>query len=169
LRLDCTFCRRRFIGRFAQSESFQIVFSRHIGGSALKKALVNMLARPQEQVDDVVRRADGIAAGAGDELTVIDCTTSAPATLRTLARDYPSITFVDAPLGRAPKEAWAGELSVMVGPHPDTLEKIRPVLSAFATTIQHAGPSGSGHTLKLINNILSLGYGALHAEAADFP
>jgi hypothetical protein len=45
LRLDCTFCRRRFIGRFAQSKSFQIVFSRHIGGSALKKARLGMAER----------------------------------------------------------------------------------------------------------------------------
>jgi hypothetical protein len=45
LRLDCTFCRRRFIGRFAQSESFHIVFSRHIGGFALKKALLGMAER----------------------------------------------------------------------------------------------------------------------------
>lgn len=118
-----------------------------------------------EQVDDLVRRADGLAVGAAPGSIVVDCTTSAPSTLLKLAEDFPDLTFVDSPLGRSPKEAWAGELSVMVGSSEETLTAIRPVLSAFATTIQHAGPLGSGHALKLVNNIVSLGYAAIYSEA----
>ena len=118
-----------------------------------------------EQVDDLVRRADGLAAGAAPGAIVVDCTTSAPPTLLSLAEDYPELKFVDSPLGRSPREAWAGTLSVMVGSDEETLEAIRPVLSAFATTIQHAGPRGSGHALKLVNNVVSLGYAAVYSEA----
>jgi 3-hydroxyisobutyrate dehydrogenase-like beta-hydroxyacid dehydrogenase len=39
------------------------------------------------------------------------------------------------------------------------------VLECFADTIIHAGPVGSGHRLKLINNFLSLSHAAIAAEA----
>ncbi|WP_395023090.1 NAD(P)-dependent oxidoreductase [Dongia sp.] len=104
-------------------------------------------------------------AGAKRPLIVVDCTTSNPATLLRLAKDYSHLTFVDAPLGRSPKEAWAGTLAVMVGAEAAVLEQIRPMLAAFATTIQHVGGLGDGHRLKLVNNLVSMGFAALYAEA----
>ena len=84
-----------------------------------------------------------------------------------LAAEYAprGLVFVDAPLGRSPHEAWKGALSTMVGADASTLERIRPVLAAFATTIQHVGALGDGHRLKLVNNFISLGYAALYSEA----
>jgi 3-hydroxyisobutyrate dehydrogenase-like beta-hydroxyacid dehydrogenase len=113
---------------------------------------------------EVERNVLGIAE-AEQPLIVVDCTTSNPATLLRLAQEHPRLTFVDAPLGRSPKEAWAGTLSVMVGAEAAVLEKIRPVLSAFASTIQHVGGLGDGHRLKLVNNLVSMGFAALYAEA----
>lgn len=119
-----------------------------------------------EQVDALVRGRNGLASGASSGLIVVDCTTSEPSTLLKLARDYPGITFVDSPLGRSPKEAWEGRLSVMVGcDDQETFERITPVLSAFADAIQYVGPLGNGHRLKLVNNLVSLGYAALYSEA----
>jgi 3-hydroxyisobutyrate dehydrogenase-like beta-hydroxyacid dehydrogenase len=116
------------------------------------------------EVERIVSGPEGIAA-ARQSLIVVDCTTSNPATLLRLADEHPDITFVDAPLGRSPKEAWAGTLSVMVGADPAVLEQIRPVLAAFASTIQHVGELGDGHRLKLVNNLVSMGLAALYAEA----
>jgi len=132
---------------------------------AERSDIVLLCVSGPDQVDDLVRRADGLAAGAAPGSIIVDCTTSAPSTLLKLAEDFPDLRFVDSPLGRSPKEAWAGELSVMVGSSEETLDAIHPVLSAFATTIQHAGPPGSGHALKLVNNIVSLGYAAIYSEA----
>ena len=39
------------------------------------------------------------------------------------------------------------------------------MLNAFADTVQLIGPLGSGHKLKLVNNLVSLGYAAIYAEA----
>jgi 3-hydroxyisobutyrate dehydrogenase-like beta-hydroxyacid dehydrogenase len=113
---------------------------------------------------EVERNVTDIAS-AGRPLIVVDCTTSNPATLLRLAEEHPALTFVDAPLGRSPKEAWAGTLSVMVGAESAVLERIRPVLAAFASTIQHVGGLGDGHRLKLVNNLVSMGFAALYAEA----
>src|ERR671929_115876 len=35
----------------------------------------------------------------------------------------------------------------------------------FARRVVHTGPTGTGHTMKLLNNFLSMGYAALYAEA----
>lgn len=113
---------------------------------------------------EVERIAKDIAA-AGRSLIVVDCTTSNPTTLLRLAKEHSQLTFVDAPLGRSPKEAWAGTLAVMVGAEPTVLEQIRPVLAAFASTIQHVGGLGDGHRLKLVNNLVSMGFAALYSEA----
>jgi 3-hydroxyisobutyrate dehydrogenase-like beta-hydroxyacid dehydrogenase len=120
-----------------------------------------------KEVEALVADDDGLAAGARPGPTVIDCTTSDPSTLLRLATEYAprGLVFVDAPLGRSPHEAWQGELSTMVGGELSTLERIRPVLAAFATTIQHTGALGNGHRLKLVNNLISLGYAALYSEA----
>ncbi len=120
-----------------------------------------------KEVEALVADDDGLAAGAKPGLTIVDCTTSEPSTLLRLAGEYaPSgLVFVDAPLGRSPHEAWLGTLSTMVGGELSALERIRPVLSAFANTIQHAGALGNGHRLKLVNNLISLGYAALYSEA----
>jgi 3-hydroxyisobutyrate dehydrogenase-like beta-hydroxyacid dehydrogenase len=113
---------------------------------------------------EVERIVEGIST-AERPLIVVDCTTSNPATLLRLAQEHPRLTFVDAPLGRSPKEAWSGTLSVMVGADPAVLEAIRPVITAFASTIQHVGGLGDGHRLKLVNNLVSMGFAALYAEA----
>ena len=53
----------------------------------------------------------------------------------------------------------------MVGADDETFAKIKPVIECWAGVINHLGPVGSGHTMKLINNFISMGYGALFAEA----
>ncbi|MEO0637467.1 MAG: NAD(P)-dependent oxidoreductase, partial [Pseudomonadota bacterium] len=73
--------------------------------------------------------------------------------------------YVDAPLGRTPKEAWAGTLDTMVGAEPAVFERIKPLLYVWAGKVVHIGGVGDGHKMKLLNNFLSLGYGALYSEA----
>jgi 3-hydroxyisobutyrate dehydrogenase-like beta-hydroxyacid dehydrogenase len=119
------------------------------------------------EVEAIIAGSEGLASAARAGLTIVDCTTSEPSTLLRLAERYApnGLVFVDAPLGRSPHEAWKGDLSTMVGCDDATLERIRPVLASFATTIQHVGMLGDGHRLKLVNNFISLGYAALYSEA----
>lgn len=118
------------------------------------------------EVQAIVQGPDGLAS-AGKPLLVIDCSTSDPSvTIRLAAELAPAgITLIDAPLGRTPADAKAGTLDVMVGGDPAVVERARPVLDAFAGRVVHTGPTGTGHTMKLLNNFLSMGYAALYAEA----
>jgi 3-hydroxyisobutyrate dehydrogenase-like beta-hydroxyacid dehydrogenase len=118
------------------------------------------------QVEAVIHGSDGLAA-AGRPLVIVDSSTSDPSVTVQLASQLApaGITLIDAPLGRTPKDAAEGTLDVMVGGEVEVVERVRPVLSAFGRRVVHTGPTGSGHTMKLLNNFLSLGYAALYSEA----
>jgi len=118
------------------------------------------------QVEAVIDGPDGLAS-AGRELLIVDCSTSEPAsTMRLAAALAPAgITLIDAPLGRTPKDAWDGTLDVMVGGAPEIVARAQPILEAFAGRVIPTGPVGTGHTMKLLNNFLSMGYAALYSEA----
>lgn len=119
------------------------------------------------QVEAVVRGETGLLAGARPGLHIIDTSTSEPVLTRALHAELAAlgIAFCDSPLGGTPANAEAGTLSAIVGAEPEALAVIRPVLEAFCARITHVGGPGAGHTMKLLNNFLSMGYGALYAEA----
>ena len=100
-------------------------------------------------------------------LIIIDSSTSEPAVTRRLAQlcADKEVRFVDAPLTRGPAEAEAGTLNMLIGADAETLEAIRPLLEACAENIIHAGPTGAGHTIKLLNNFLILTEASALAEA----
>ncbi|MDR6755647.1 3-hydroxyisobutyrate dehydrogenase-like beta-hydroxyacid dehydrogenase [Mycoplana sp. BE70] len=114
----------------------------------------------------VVEGDEGIAA-AGRPLTIIDCSTSDPSVTTSLAARLAvkGTTLIDAPLGRTPADAAAGTLDVMVGGTDADVARVRPILDCFAGRVIHTGPTGTGHTMKLLNNFLSMGYAALYSEA----
>lgn len=118
------------------------------------------------QVEALVLGEDGLAS-AGRPLLLIDCSTSEPESTRQLAAKLApqNIRIVDAPLSRSPKEAWEGTLDVMAGGAPADLAEALPLLNCFARRVVETGEVGTGHTLKLLNNSVSLGYAAIYAEA----
>lgn len=88
---------------------------------------------------------------------VVDLTSSLPATTRRMGTALAplGVDFLDSPLSGGVAGALAGTLTAMVGGDPDLLERVRPVLSTFATNVRWAGPLGSGHATKALNNALS--------------
>jgi 3-hydroxyisobutyrate dehydrogenase-like beta-hydroxyacid dehydrogenase len=119
------------------------------------------------QMEDIVRRGDGLLAGLKPGGIIADCTTAQPDSSIALAAEIAAKggRFVDIPMTRTPKEAEAGKLGLMTGGDSATLADIRPVLECFADTIVYCGSVGAAHKAKLINNMLSLGYAAVTAEA----
>lgn len=119
------------------------------------------------EIERLMEGPDGLIAGLRPGAIVVDTSTANPDSTLALAprlaeRD---VTLVDAPLSRTAKHAWEGTLRTLVGGDAATLERLRPWLETWAEQIVHAGEVGDGHKMKLLNNFLSLGYGALYAEA----
>ena len=98
---------------------------------------------------------------------IVDCSTSNPVSTEALAAKAgdAGLHWADAPLGGTPAQAETGELSAMVGATEETFARIEPVLGTWAKTVVRVGAPGAGHKMKLLNNFLSLGYGAIYAEA----
>jgi 3-hydroxyisobutyrate dehydrogenase-like beta-hydroxyacid dehydrogenase len=119
------------------------------------------------EVEGIVRGKDGILAGAEPGLIVIDSSTADPVSTAALAEELKAAgaALVDAPLSRTPKEAEAGTLDVMVGAAEEDFAKAKPIIECFAGKIVHVGPTGAGHTMKLINNFVSISYAAIYSEA----
>ena len=129
--------------------------------------IIHICVSGSQQVESIIRGADGIMASGKAGLIVIDCSTSDPVSTLQLADELQQqgMAMVDAPLSRTPKEAEAGTLDAMVGADPAIFEKVRPVIECWAGVIVHLGPVGLGHKMKLINNFIAMGYAALYAEA----
>ncbi len=109
----------------------------------------------------------GLKPGLKPGTVIVDCSTSDPTVTLTLAADLATmgVEFIDAPLSRTPKEAWAGTLDCMVGAPEATFTRVQPIIATWAGKIVHIGDVGDGHKMKLLNNFLSLGYAALYSEA----
>jgi 3-hydroxyisobutyrate dehydrogenase-like beta-hydroxyacid dehydrogenase len=119
------------------------------------------------QVEASVLGGRGLLAGASAGLTIVDCSTSEPASTTQLRERCAAagVVFVDAPLARTPVEAEAGRLNVMVGAEPQVLARIEPVLRCFAENVIHVGGPGAGHVIKLLNNFIAQSICTATAEA----
>jgi 4-hydroxybutyrate dehydrogenase / sulfolactaldehyde 3-reductase len=73
--------------------------------------------------------------------------------------------FIDAPIGRTPRDAAAGTALVIVGADKADLEEARPLFACIGNRIVHAGPNGAGIRLKLVNNYMAIVGAMLAAEA----
>lgn len=82
-------------------------------------------------------------------------TTGSPVLARELGEKAPQgVGVIDACFSGGPDETARGDLTLMVGGEAEALEKARPVLSTYASRINHMGPLGAGQTAKLLNNLL---------------
>jgi len=119
------------------------------------------------QVEEIVYGANGLLSAARPGLMVVDTSTAEPQSTERIRNDLAArgTRFVDAPMARTPKEAEEGRLNIMVGASDDDFAQVKPVLQAFCENIFHVGPPGSGHVLKLINNMMAMSIAASTAEA----
>lgn len=117
--------------------------------------------------DDVV----GVLEAAGPELrpgkVVVDTSTIDPEVERALHERVGATgaAYLEAPLSGGTTGAQAGTLTLMVGGDPATLERVQPVLEAFAARIVHVGGPGMGQVVKLCNNLIFAAQMLATAEA----
>ena len=76
--------------------------------------------------------------------------------------------FVDAPVGRTPREAKTGDLLVMAGGAVNDIEQANEIFEAIGNTTIHAGPIGSGLKSKLVNNYMAMVNNAVTGETLSF-
>ena len=134
---------------------------------AARSDVIFLCVTGSREVETILRGDGGLKQGLQAGSIVVDCSTSDPNSTLALAAEVAALgaDYADAPLGRTPKEAWAGTLDTMVGAKDEVFARLKPVLETWAGKVVHIGGIGDGHKMKLLNNFLSLGYAALYAEA----
>lgn len=108
------------------------------------------------EVEAVLHGDDGMLDALERGAILIDCTSGDPPTSRSIAAELGGrgVDFIDAPVSGGVAGAKAATLTVMWGGEESVFERARPIISAFGKKIVHAGPVGSGHALKAVNNAL---------------
>lgn len=128
-------------------------------------------------VDAVYGGRDGLIAGARPQTVLVDSSTVPPGVLRRheAAIRERGAGVLDAPVSGSVALAESGKLTLMVGGDSDDLERARPVLEAYGSTIFHLGPLGTGAAMKLaVNTVIfglneALAEGLVLAERAGIP
>ncbi|MHC8302833.1 NAD(P)-dependent oxidoreductase [Pseudomonas sp. ZS1P83] len=119
-----------------------------------------------KEVQSVCFGRNGLITARHEGLLIIDTTTGCPVETRQLSEkllDH-GIRYVDAPLTRGPREARRGESNAILGAPKALVDEACTVLSGFCRWVLHAGETGEGQKLKLLNNALSMGVVALTAN-----
>ena len=130
---------------------------------AAASTIVFLCLTDSNVVQSVVRELEpALAKGS----VIVDTSTSDPVVTAALAERLAAkgVAFCDAPLGGTPAQAETGDLQAMVGASDETFARLKPLFDCWTQRTVHIGGVGDGHRMKLINNFLSLGYGALYAE-----
>lgn len=123
-----------------------------------------------DDVRSVVYGEDGVLAGMSPSSVLIDHTTTSAVLAREIAEKCAEkgVSFVDAPVTGGESGAQQGTLSVLCGGNELTVNLIRPIVSAYASSITRIGPVGHGQLAKMVNQICIVGCVQGLAEALAF-
>ncbi len=108
-----------------------------------------------EVVEAVVAGPEGLLRGMGRGGILVEMSTSEPEVTRRLAARLArrGIRMLDAPISGGVLGARAGTLTVMVGGDRRAFRRVAPILGAMSRRAFYLGPSGAGHTMKLVHNL----------------
>ena len=129
------------------------------------------------EIERILNGRKGVLSQSRRGLIIYDLTTSDPVRTKKLARRAKArnVDYLDAGMTGGATGADNGTLKLMIGGNKRAFNRSRPVLDAFTTELYHLGPSGSGHSMKLIfnlvvhTNFLVICEAGLMAEKAGIP
>lgn len=100
--------------------------------------------------------AGGVAEGARPGTLLIDMSSIDPEATRAMAGEAAAqgLAFVDSPLSGGAPKVRLGQLTLMLGGEAADVQAAMQVLQPLASNMTHMGPSGSGQTTKIINQVL---------------
>lgn len=123
-----------------------------------------------DDVRSVVYGENGVLAGMALGSILVDHTTTSAVLAREISEKCAEkgVSFVDAPVTGGESGAKQGSLSVLCGGDDLTVNLIRPIVSAYASSITRIGPVGHGQLAKMVNQICIAGCVQGLAEALAF-
>lgn len=107
-------------------------------------------------VEDLLFRAHGLAAGLREGALFIDMSTISPAATKRFAQRLAEqgVGYVDAPVSGGDIGAREAALTIMVGGSDTDVARAMPLFQLMGKTITHIGLVGTGQTCKAANQIV---------------
>jgi 3-hydroxyisobutyrate dehydrogenase-like beta-hydroxyacid dehydrogenase len=118
------------------------------------------------EVEQVYLGGDGLISGARPGLIFIDCSTIDPETTKRIGLEVSQAggRMLDAPVGGGRLNAQDGTLIMLVGGDKSVMESCQSILETMGRTIIYCGSLGSGESLKIINNLMTMIFNFLLME-----
>lgn len=118
------------------------------------------------QVEEVLVGPDGLLKDCEPGTVIAIFTTGTIESPQELAAAAPAgVSVLDTCFSRKDDDIKTGMMTLLAGGDAEGIARGKPVFDAFAHTIVHVGPVGSGRAIKLVNNILFAGHLQLAADA----
>ena len=130
----------------------------HSLAEVAQQADIILLSLPDSRVvETVVEGDDGLLAHARSGQIVVDLSTAAASSTMRLCRRFAErgAIYIDAGISGGAAAAEKGTLTLMVGGDKAAADQLAPVFAPFSSKVVYMGPSGAGHTTKLLNNFLN--------------
>lgn len=134
--------------------------------SAVTDADAVILMLPTSDIVESVILSDNLLDALPVGALIIDMGSSEPLRTLALAEKLASRQhlLIDAPVSGGVRGAEQGTLTIMVGGAEEAMERAQPLLEILGKPV-HVGPTGAGHALKALNNLLSAAHLWITSEA----
>jgi 3-hydroxyisobutyrate dehydrogenase len=115
------------------------------------------LPGPQQVRDLVIDGDQPLAELLRPGSVLVDITSSIPGLDHEIAAvlGERGVDFVDCPIAGGVSRAQQGTATLMAGGSDAAFARVEPLLLEIADTVVHVGPTGTGHAMKLVNNLLN--------------
>lgn len=146
----------RSAGKAAPLLQAGAIWAESPAAAASNAAVVIAMVADDQASEAVWLLAEGALAHMRSGAFLVECSTLSAQYVRQLATaaEERGVHYIDCPVTGLPEAAAAGQLTLLVGAAPETLEQVRPVLTSFSRVIRHFGPVGTGTDYKLLINLM---------------
>lgn len=109
-------------------------------------------------VEAILFGSNGVLEANKPQQIIVDHSTICPVMVKTIANKikYAGMAYIDAPITGSVSGAVNGTLVVFAGGDSESIEKVRPVLSAYSKRVNHMGANGYGQATKVCNQTVLL-------------
>ncbi len=127
--------------------------------------IIFMMVPDTPNVEEVLFKENGVAAGLSQGKIVVDMSSISPIATKAFAQKIRALgcEYLDAPVSGGEVGAKNATLSIMVGGEDATFATVKPLFELMGKNITHVGAVGDGQTAKVANQIIV----ALNIEAVS--
>ena len=125
---------------------------------ANKCSMIIFVVPGSPEIDAMMKGKGSMLANPKRGLVLYDFTTSDPVYTKKLARRAAkkAVTYMDAGMtGGGAKGADEGTMTLMIGGDEKVFKRTAPMLASVAKKLIYLGQSGTGHTMKVVHNMIT--------------